>query len=738
MAPPGQLPRVRSAEASIEKGRAAYADQRFRVALEHFTLVAGNCPCSSPAGAAAPASGPAGPASRGSGGGQGVGGGGGGGAGAEHQQRRRRERCTCRDFGQAAARHRRERGSVYAEATKECKCGAEKTWGRCHREGHVQALDYRAACFEKMGKLDMARRDSEWLLEIAPRRLEGYMRLGKIYRLEKKPELAWAAWSAGVEVGQKEGLVGTPKYEQLRKIREPLHKHFCRRDPVDLPIELIEKIFSYFEFYELCRVSGVCKRWDQFLDTHPFIWREVHFPTLNPQKPPKVSFLKTLRKRTGGGARSLVIPNAHTFQLSESKWLSLIQTTNPLMTNRLEIGFIKRNLEGDWGFKLPPKPAFFQGLAHLRLSFHEITRPEYRGRGGAQPFVRQFVERARENIESISLVSMYLNDLNWPELPRLKVLQLTGPLNSTLNQLTPERRIDPFVLARATPNLEQLYMDNFGFFTGVDSLAPPDDCWDLWKHLQVVKLGKACGALSMGDKRHFPPLHPSSFRILDARAAHQGNHGDWLPQQLPLDYSGYEAAESLVTYPNLERLWMPKLPLSVDLATVLLEPAIRSGRLRELGLCWRQEPGQFFPGALDWLRGAESVRTFGFFNFDFESHEALTRDPALRGLDPIDLLFAFLESFPNLEVLELHSELCDPRRIGAVVERVAKLGRLRRVYQRALTGVPMDQLRALCGAHGVEVVYGSWEAAFPAPLEPLAPVEPVEAMMSDMLALNDT
>lgn len=194
------------------------------------------------------------------------------------------------------------------------------------------------------------------------------------------------------------------------------------------------------------RVSGVCKRWDQFLDTHPFIWREVHFPTLNPQKPPKVSFLKTLRKRTGGGARSLVIPNAHTFQLSESKWLSLIQTTNPLMTNRLELGFIKRNLEGDWGFKLPPKPAFFQGLAHLRLSFHEITRPEYRGRGGAQPFVRQFVERARENIESISLVSMYLNDLNWPELPRLKVLQLTGPLNSTLNQLTPERRIDPVSL----------------------------------------------------------------------------------------------------------------------------------------------------------------------------------------------------------------------------------------------------------------------------------------------------
>ncbi|KAK2012586.1 F-box domain-containing protein [Colletotrichum eremochloae] len=729
MAPPGQLPRVRSSEASIEKGRMAYADQRFRVALEHFTLVAGNCPCSNPR-----ASGPG--SHQGSGSGSGS-------TGADHQQRRRRERCTCRDFGQAAARHRRERGSVYAEATKECKCGAEKTWGRCHRETHVQALDYRAACFEKMGNLDKARRDAEWLLEIAPRRLEGYMRLGKIYRLEKQPEMAWAAWCSGIEVGQKEGLIGTPKYEQLRKIREPLHKHFCRKDPLELPTELIEKIFSYFEFQELCRVSGVCKRWDHFLDTHPYIWREVHFPTLNPQKPPKVSFLKTLRKRTGGGARSLVIPNAHSFQLNESKWLSLIQTTNPQMTNRLEIGYIKRNLEGDWGYKLPPKPVFFQGVKELRFSFHEITRPASNGRGGPQPFVRQFVERAREKLEEILLFSMYLQDLNWPELPRLKVLQLTGPLNSPLNQLTPERRIDPFVLARATPNLEQLYMDNFGVFTGVDSLSPPNDCWSLWTRLQVIKLGKACGALSMGDKRHFPPLHPSSFRVLDARAAHQGNHGDWLPQQLPLDYSGYPAAEGtdssapLVTYPNLERLWMPRLPLSVDLATVLLEPAIRSGRLRELGLCWRQDPGQFFPGALGWLRGAPSVRTFGFFNFDFESHAALTRDPAHRAVDPIDLLFEFLEAFPNLEVLELHSELCEPRRIGALIERVARLGRLRRVYQRALTGVPMDQLRALCEAHGVELVYGGWDPLFPVPLEPLGPAEPVEAMMSDMLALKD-
>lgn len=42
---------------------------------------------------------------------------------------------------------------------------------------------------------------------------QGYMRLGKIYRLEKKPELAWAIWTAGVDAGQREGLVRTTKYQ---------------------------------------------------------------------------------------------------------------------------------------------------------------------------------------------------------------------------------------------------------------------------------------------------------------------------------------------------------------------------------------------------------------------------------------------------------------------------------------------------------------------------------------------
>lgn len=59
----------------------------------------------------------------------------------------------------------------------------------------------------------------------------------------------WQHFEVGLE------LMGSSK--QLHKIREPLHKHFCRKDPLELPAELIENIFSYFEFNELWCVHNL-------------------------------------------------------------------------------------------------------------------------------------------------------------------------------------------------------------------------------------------------------------------------------------------------------------------------------------------------------------------------------------------------------------------------------------------------------------------------------------------------
>lgn len=140
----------------------------------------------------------------------------------------KRERCTCKNFEKVAL----EGGSIFNEAMYTCKCSVGKTFNKCENLLHIQALDYRAATFEALQELARAQRDAEWILELAPRLLEvcgphvgrrstishaqGYLRLGKIARLQKKYEFAWNVYNAGIEVGKHHGLVANPKMQVSR------------------------------------------------------------------------------------------------------------------------------------------------------------------------------------------------------------------------------------------------------------------------------------------------------------------------------------------------------------------------------------------------------------------------------------------------------------------------------------------------------------------------------------------
>jgi hypothetical protein len=50
-----------------------------------------------------------------------------------------------------------------------CKCPVGKKYNKCDNTYHIQALDYRAAAFEALQELDRAKKDAEWILELAPR-----------------------------------------------------------------------------------------------------------------------------------------------------------------------------------------------------------------------------------------------------------------------------------------------------------------------------------------------------------------------------------------------------------------------------------------------------------------------------------------------------------------------------------------------------------------------------------------
>jgi F-box/TPR repeat protein Pof3 len=117
------------ADKLIEQGRQAYGSKNYSQALIHFTRAANACECN---------------------------------------RGKRRERCKCKNFEQVVLKNE----SVFKEAMENCNCLVSKTFGECYVLSHIKALDYRAGVYEKMGHLDRAQRDAEWILEIAPRALE--------------------------------------------------------------------------------------------------------------------------------------------------------------------------------------------------------------------------------------------------------------------------------------------------------------------------------------------------------------------------------------------------------------------------------------------------------------------------------------------------------------------------------------------------------------------------------------
>lgn len=77
----------------------------------------------------------------------------------------KRKRCSCKDFESVAA----ENGSIFNEAMYTCTCDVGKTFNKCDNPLHIKALDYRAATFEAIKEFGRAKKDAEWMLELAPR-----------------------------------------------------------------------------------------------------------------------------------------------------------------------------------------------------------------------------------------------------------------------------------------------------------------------------------------------------------------------------------------------------------------------------------------------------------------------------------------------------------------------------------------------------------------------------------------
>ena len=83
----------------------------------------------------------------------------------------------------------------------------------CYADAHITALNSRAAAFEALGQLDKAQRDAENLVNMAPLRLEPYLRLGKVERLQKNTRAAYKTYCRGINVGIRHAMTNTPAFK---------------------------------------------------------------------------------------------------------------------------------------------------------------------------------------------------------------------------------------------------------------------------------------------------------------------------------------------------------------------------------------------------------------------------------------------------------------------------------------------------------------------------------------------
>ncbi|KAK5987553.1 hypothetical protein PT974_11685 [Cladobotryum mycophilum] len=643
-----------NSEVAIEAGRHHYAAKRYKPALEQFTRAMKNCPCS---------------------------------------RGMKRERCSCKNFEEVASKDE----SIFKEAMYNCKCAVGRTFNKCDKSLHIQALDYRAATFEALNELDRAKRDAEWILELAPRLPDGYLRLGKIARLQKKNEYAWKIYNAGIEVSLDNGTEKSAKVEQLYKARQPLQTRYLKKDPMHMPLEIIQLIFSYLDLVTLVRCLRVCKIWRQALigQGNQRLWRALMFTgSAVTRRPPRMEAIRRLLKNSGNDVRELVIEDGRQFYLSKQKFLAILDSARNL--ERLELWSLFEPLD---------LPIPLKNLKYLVLrGFDDV---EYVAHFNNSPF-HKFLVNAAENLESMRLAGFpmaWRNGDPIPPMPQLKYLILEGSKTSTSTFTLPILEF----LTR-TPQLEQLMLDSPNIDDNIYKERKPEDVYPTLKYLRIIER-RTLNPLSLYDQ--FSSLTIEAYSSMTCLSQGKGFQaldvvmaGDYGPTDLYFsDIISSTHRDEAVAYEDMESFRLRSLAVDPPRAEKLFEKAVFSGRLHTFDIVFPLESlndriGESSAEHLkgyQWLRGAESIRSMGLFSFSFSSIYRSETDMPLLG---------FLMSFPNLEVLEIESDRYEEAGFCMLIRDILKVTKLKTLHQYRVKGAMMDQLNKLAEKSGVTLVWG--------------------------------
>ncbi|KAI1428672.1 hypothetical protein F5Y12DRAFT_681893 [Xylaria sp. FL1777] len=574
--------------------------------------------------------------------------------------------CCCKSLVSAIAN-----STVEAELRKKCICSA-KSDVRCKISGHLDALDGLAAVYEAKRLLDTAIVIAEAMISLAPREPKGFLRLGRLLRLQCSYRQAFQTYQQGIELVSKKNP-SHPLLTMLHQMRDKVRYPAVATDPLPImPLELVAMIFKYIDFRSLCRSLRVSKSWKTLLTTKDAtiqsLWRIQHFDLCT--KAVRLGNLQKYAMYSGSQITELVIGNCRQFGIDSNvyRWIAV-------SCRSLQVLKFRAPREVDAIISRPIGPLCVPRLSSLYLGFNTPFLLE---------FVSKIITSSATTLEELSILNFPsrlmkrvgdAETANWPVLQRLRVLRLGGPPHTGGAVFN----ISSFMCT--TPNVEEVWLEgaSVALWDGTEHPNNP------WPHLKRLFVGEEVSWHRLAD----PPF-PLPSDIEELHLMHRDHIFAFLSGPFTQNPSTYPEPRSLRKFTLRDRVpsgegWPGYLQSWV-------QASLESGTLKELGIMF-PKPHPY------WLKSDQ---------LKFLSLKGLSIE---FGTDPYaidETLFDLLDRFPNLEGIDIAQEPFSNVALARAIQKGVKI-----IYHRGEYHKRTEVREWALEKHNARIVEGDYVTNLP-------------------------
>lgn len=537
---------------------------------------------------------------------------------------------------------------IVKDKLKDALASLSGTSKRCDNQVHLDALDSLIATYEMQSRFDVCLEYAVKMVNLSPRDPKAYLRLGKILRLRKQPNLAYHTYKQGIELVKRKH----PHHTLLKSLQAQRDKAVtvATFDPImTFPIEIVRMIFKYLEFKMRCRCLCVSKTWKLALTAPSVrdIWQNQVYKFTQRSHPGLRRMLPSFRTYTDYAARGLT-------ELSIdgcSHFLTFCKLPQVLMFSKNLKVLKLREPRGSFNLDALPWQKKEPQLTILSLGYGVRPTPT---------FLQQMLTTSFDSLEELSIFelpdqaagnespnqdgdSLWYPD--WPKLEKLKIVRLASPqYHSSWHHSLDLRGVMDLM-----PNVQEAWVDHIHY--------SPMDMMRYWPNLRNIFIGRST-SVSWALSEDIGPCFNQDMR--------------------ELHLEGHDIADRICRpVPNLSKL--EKLSMlfhvSVDWSVLesMLRPSLVSGTLREIDV--RPLPAiRFFqdlrtPTVPEWFR-SESVTYLSLTGFaqDFLHEHRLFEAVILE----------IASRFPNLRSVDIGTEMFPDPLLAKLIQKGVKT-----VYHRA-------------------------------------------------------